>query len=237
MFGEKQMSWILWHAAQTPGSHLRTEEDSVSPTSSSCSPLHSGVGVAKSANSWRVLPSLGRKERPFPGNSCPKAGQESRCQSLPLCFFHDNFGHPGISVSCGVCIGFAAQLWMAAFTLSRDSKRILYTQTSISESIFRKPNLRQRSSIWESIWLQGGSRGTFCPPNLNSRQKWELSRGDRGSGARRAVYRFLQLWRQIALWLKFALASENITEQLLIRKMMYRLKGTFLKYCCSIKEI
>lgn len=86
----------LWHVAQIPGSHFRTEEGSVSPTPSSCSPLRSGAGVVKSAKGWQVLPSLDRKERPFPGNSCPKTGRESRCPSLPLCFFCDNFGHRGI---------------------------------------------------------------------------------------------------------------------------------------------
>lgn len=84
MFGEKQMWWIPWHAAQTPGSHLRTEEDSISPTSSSCSPLHSGVGVAKSANGWQVLPSLGRKEPPFPGNSAQRL---VRNQDAKACLF------------------------------------------------------------------------------------------------------------------------------------------------------
>lgn len=38
---------------------------------------------------------------------------------------------------------------------------ILYKQTSISESVSRKPNLRQWSSMWESTWMQDGSRWTF----------------------------------------------------------------------------
>lgn len=77
------------------------------------------------------------------GNSCAKTGQESRHKSSLSVSFCDNSGHPRICVSCGIWIGFVFWLWLAVFTLSRYSVRILYAQTSISVLISRKPNLRQ----------------------------------------------------------------------------------------------